>query len=208
MGIHPNLRYQINLRVLKRLNKLITTIMNTASHSVLYEFDRDTSQWNKLNVEGPIFCYKKCQLSYTGLFILNRLDLENFEMELLNCVVTYKDPYIMLQDQDKIYGIWIHDSIERETMFNFIKKSITLAEHPPTPEMDAPPGFEDQSDNSNALMDLLQKAKKRKSKAVESEPSKIDHVIKDKVSEYMVKNYKPLDRYTFENELIRMLQVL
>ena len=207
MGIHPNLRYQINLRVLKRLNNLITTIINTASHAVLYEFNRDTNQWVKLNIEGPIFTYKKLELSYTGLFILNRLDLENFEMELLNCVVTYKDPYIMLQDQEKIYGIWIHDSIERETMFDFIKKGIAQALNPPTPEMNVPPGFEDRSDNSNALMDLLTKAKNRKTEPIQEEPDKIQNVVKDKLSDYMANHYKPLDRYNFENELIHILQV-
>eukprot|EP00834_Sanchytrium_tribonematis_P004411 NODE_216_length_12483_cov_2.137516.p6 type:complete len:210 gc:universal NODE_216_length_12483_cov_2.137516:838-209(-) len=206
--VHPNLRYQINLRVLKRLNAQILSILNTASHAVLYEFMTDENQWSKLNIEGPMFIYRKSQISYTGLFLLNRLDLENFEMELLNCVVTYKDPYIMIQDKEKIYGIWIHDSIERETMYSFTQKGITMAENPPTPEMDRPPGFEDRSDNSNVLMDLLQRAKSKVQVELETEPEKIQKVVKSNVAEYMVNYYNPLDRYSFESELIRILQVL
>ena len=202
--MHPNFKYQINLRVLKRLNNNITSISNTASHAVLYEFDVENSIWTKINIEGPIFTYRKCLLSYTGLFILNRLDLKNFEMELMNCVVTYKDPYIMLQNEDKIYGIWIHDAVERETMFGFIKKAITQAQVPPSPEMDIPPGFEDMSENSNALMDMLVKAKSKTVKPMIT----MDSLVNNKVSDYMANNYKPLDRLTFEVEVLKLVKVV
>eukprot|EP00835_Amoeboradix_gromovi_P004664 NODE_377_length_9768_cov_0.153584.p3 type:complete len:228 gc:universal NODE_377_length_9768_cov_0.153584:3982-3299(-) len=207
MGIHPNLRYQINLRVLKRLNNLITTIVNTASHAVLYEFNRESNQWTKLNCEGPIFIYRKTEKSYSGLFILNRLDLSNFEIELLNCVVTFKEPYIMLQSEDKIFGIWIHDSIERETMYDFIKKGIIQAASPPSPEISRPPGFEERSDNSNILMDMLLKAKKSNSSKTNSESAKVEAVVKNDILDYMSQAYKPLDRIAFELELGRILRV-
>lgn len=201
--IHPNLKYQMNLRVLRRYNKKITSLIESASHAVLYQFSTETNSWAKLNIEGPIFLYKKSTLSYTGLFILNRLSLSNFELELMNVVVNEVDQYIMIQHDDHIYGVWMHDSIERETIYAYLRKAIEIAEKPPTPEMDVPPGFEDRSDQSNQqLLDMLAKPMDRGDTQVEA-------VMREAIPGYLAnKGTKLMDRYTFESRIVQLLQVL
>lgn len=136
------LRYDMNLRVLKRANADIVSLHGIASHASLYRFDGASEQWIKLNVEGPIIIYKKTSPSHTGVHVLNRMELNNFDLPLQDCSIAYHDPFLMLHTPELVYGIWIHDDIEREAMFSGIEQAIKVAHEPPQQQKDIPPGFE------------------------------------------------------------------
>ncbi|KAL1300873.1 hypothetical protein HN51_045516 [Arachis hypogaea] len=59
----PNLDRQstkvLNLTVLQRFNPFIAEILFTAAHVSFYEFNIETNQWTRKDVEGSLFVVKR-----------------------------------------------------------------------------------------------------------------------------------------------------
>ena len=65
----------INLSVLKRYDISITSLIETTSHVVLYDFDAQSMTWKKRGIEGTLFLYERTEEPRYGIFILNRYNL-------------------------------------------------------------------------------------------------------------------------------------
>lgn len=124
----------LNLQVLQRLNREITTIVSLASHAVVYTFSPTTRGWEKTSVEGTMFVVRltphstKTQESIGtsggmeeryAVFVLNRRGLDNFMLELrTEDDVDITDEYVIFQETEDagdgtgrqevvVYGLWI-----------------------------------------------------------------------------------------------------
>lgn len=112
---------QLNLKVLQRFDSSITEIVNTTSHVVLYEF---TTQWKKTTTEGTLFLVKGDTFK---LIVLNRLNLENYVIELKN-IKEFQElqDYLIYSYNNAIYGLWIFGLPERKSLFDAINNSMVF----------------------------------------------------------------------------------
>ncbi len=106
----PRSTEQLNLAVIRRHYPEVTMIHDVAPYAVLYAFYLDTQGWEKVGVEGSLFI---CELVPSpigaerfAVFMLNRLGLENFTMEITSPDDIDFGEFIMMQS-DQIYGLWI-----------------------------------------------------------------------------------------------------
>ncbi|KAF2715147.1 PH domain-like protein [Pleomassaria siparia CBS 279.74] len=107
----PRSNEELNLSVLRRHYPDVTALRHVAPYAVLYAFNLDTEQWEKIGIEGTLFvCELTPSLSGADRFsvvILNRRSLDNFAMELTSeAEMEITDEYVILQG-DQVYGLWI-----------------------------------------------------------------------------------------------------
>ena len=97
---------QLNLRVLTRHNKYITSLIEKSSYCVIYIFSTASSSWTKAGYEGTLFIYtQQPHIIQTddgerhggeyGFCVLNRLNLENFWGETNGGDIVLDDQYII-----------------------------------------------------------------------------------------------------------------
>ena len=98
---------QLNLRVLKRHNPYITSLIDKSSYCVIYTFSEASASWTKAGYEGTLFIYTQqphvIQTEYGeeqdggeyGFCVLNRLNLENFWGEVNGGDIVLEEQYII-----------------------------------------------------------------------------------------------------------------
>ncbi|AEO56644.1 hypothetical protein MYCTH_2138386 [Thermothelomyces thermophilus ATCC 42464] len=124
---------ELSLRVLRRYQPSIRSILSIAANAVAYNFLESTQGWEKHGAEGTMFvCEQEPFVSHTGevvprvcVFVLNRRSMENLEIDLLrvtDCEVVGELIVFRLEDDatgtniqgeegaaaKKILGLWIH----------------------------------------------------------------------------------------------------
>uniref|UniRef100_A0A8C4WUB2 5'-(N(7)-methylguanosine 5'-triphospho)-[mRNA] hydrolase n=1 Tax=Eptatretus burgeri TaxID=7764 RepID=A0A8C4WUB2_EPTBU len=65
------------LAALQQLDPYIKKIMDVASQVALYNFNTNTNQWEKTEVEGTLFVYARTVAPFHGFTIMNRLSMNN-----------------------------------------------------------------------------------------------------------------------------------
>lgn len=113
-----------NISAISRFDQQVKDIILSASQVALYVFDSKKSKWIKRKIEGACFFYKRKSNPKYGLFILNRLDTNNF-MELLNSTmeIQLQEPYILFRNTFKtIYGIWFYEKSECNAMADVFQR--------------------------------------------------------------------------------------
>lgn len=73
--IDENEKKQINLNILQKEDKNITSILGNASHIVIYKFDNNKTIWDRVGVEGSAFVVLASTIPYLRLLVLNRLSI-------------------------------------------------------------------------------------------------------------------------------------
>ncbi|CAN6637797.1 mRNA-decapping enzyme subunit 1 [Trichomonascus vanleenenianus] len=128
-------RQAYNYAVLARHDPKIAQVFLTSSICNVYQFDLEDGEWKKLHYQGPMFIYSRAPrdtndpgdaLKYPyGLFVLNRLGIENFTLGITPTKLTaqsdgqemqvkYEDPFIMVQASDgAMYGLWLFSEEDR-----------------------------------------------------------------------------------------------
>ena len=97
---------QLNLRVLKRHNPCITSLIDKSSYCVIYTFSEASASWTKAGYEGTLFIYTQqphvVQMEYGeeyggeyGFCVLNRLNLDNFWGEVNGGDIVLEEQYII-----------------------------------------------------------------------------------------------------------------
>jgi len=97
---------ELNLRVLSRHNRYITSLIDKSSYCVIYTFSTASRSWTKAGYEGTLFIYtQQPHLIQTedgeeeggehGYCVLNRLNLENFWGEINGGEIVLEDQYII-----------------------------------------------------------------------------------------------------------------
>lgn len=101
---------ELNLSVIRRHYPEVVGIHYVAPYAVLYAYMLETSQWEKVGMEGSLFV---CELVSSpigaerfAVILLNRRGLENFFMEITSPEDIDFGEFIMMQS-DQVYGLWI-----------------------------------------------------------------------------------------------------
>lgn len=97
---------QLNLRVLKRHNPYITSLIDKSSYCVIYTFSTASASWTKAGYEGTLFIYSQQRRTIQteegekeggefGFCVLNRLNLDNFWGEVNGGDIVLEDQFII-----------------------------------------------------------------------------------------------------------------
>ncbi len=108
----PRSNEELNFSVLRRVYPDLLAIEHVTPYAALYTFNLETQQWEKVGIEGTLFV---CQLTPSPadverycVVIYNRRGLDNFYLDLTSSDdMEITDPYVILQGEEVVYGIWI-----------------------------------------------------------------------------------------------------
>ncbi|CAL6303701.1 unnamed protein product [Bathycoccus prasinos] len=120
----------MNLKVLRRDDPSIQTILGSASSIAMYELDMQTTKWHRKNVEGSLFVVerKKSSTNSSSRFqfiVLNRLSDERFvESIAKDAEFEMSEKYLLYKtDQDEVNGVWFYDEKEQTNIYEIIQRA-------------------------------------------------------------------------------------
>ncbi|XP_067930211.1 mRNA-decapping enzyme 1A-like [Watersipora subatra] len=179
---------RINLATLQRFDPYIIEILATSKQTTLYKFEEDNQEWQRTEIDGVCFIYKRSAPPINAFMILNRLGTENFvEPIRANLEFQRHEPFLLYKNLKFIYGIWFYDTSEFAKICHLLEKLVNemkgCSESLADAELVASvEGNGVARDNSN-ILDMLSKAqsdydKKSEPPSVTSLPNIAKEVIK------------------------------
>ncbi|OAY40824.1 mRNA-decapping enzyme-like protein [Manihot esculenta] len=134
----PNLDQQstkmLNLTVLQRIDPFIEEILITAAHVTFYEFNIESNQWSRKDVEGSLFVVKRNTQPRFQFIVMNRRNTENLVENLLgDFEYEVQVPYLLYRNAaQEVNGIWFYNSRECEEVANLFSRILNAyAKVPP-----------------------------------------------------------------------------
>ncbi|TPX65309.1 hypothetical protein SpCBS45565_g05294 [Spizellomyces sp. 'palustris'] len=146
----PAARLAVNLNVLRRHDSNIVAILDSSSHVVVYDFDQQSSSWTKKGIEGTMFVFQRSVEPFYGLFVMNRLGIENLmvllsadmEVQLMQEFVIYRKPdgakrlikfqslsaniehflTLGVDSGDSVQGLWMYETEDRTRLYTTLLK--------------------------------------------------------------------------------------
>ncbi|KAK4779546.1 hypothetical protein SAY87_015652 [Trapa incisa] len=124
----PNLDQQstklLNLTVLQRMDSFVEEILITAAHVTFYEFDVDSSQWSRKDVEGSLFVVKRNTQPRFQFIVMNRRNADNLVESLLgDFEFEVQVPYLLYRNaSQEVNGIWFYNAGECEEVANLFSR--------------------------------------------------------------------------------------
>ncbi|XP_019522962.1 PREDICTED: mRNA-decapping enzyme 1A isoform X3 [Hipposideros armiger] len=102
---------QMSLAALKQHDPYITSIADLTGQVALYTFCPKANQWEKTDIEGTLFVYRRSASPYHGFTIVNRLNMHNL-VEPVNKDLEFQlhEPFLLYRNASlSIYSIWFYD---------------------------------------------------------------------------------------------------
>lgn len=131
MSSAPSARTAFNLKVLRRHDPSIVTILETASFVVLYNYN--DGEWTKTGVEGPLFLFRRRLPPYNGFFLMNRNGVENFSADVTpedDLEITPEFIIYRPETSNEVYGIWVFEANQRMAVGDKMLKLQNMMERP------------------------------------------------------------------------------
>ncbi|KAG0782691.1 hypothetical protein G6F22_008993 [Rhizopus arrhizus] len=179
-----------------------------SAHAVVYKFDIEKKSWEKLGYEGVMFLTKgKCH-PYFSLYVLNRLSIENYCLNLTDFEeINLTDEFIIYQTTEgEACALWLFEKKDRERILSKVQqlhegiKSLPSIQkpqkpNPPEPKVDILDMLKKASDKTTLIPE-----KQEKNSPKQHEGSDLLHMLKPKedprrlpfVSEQPVMNGSPV----------------
>mmetsp|Transcript_10357 Transcript_10357/g.27452 ORF Transcript_10357/g.27452 Transcript_10357/m.27452 type:complete len:622 (+) Transcript_10357:139-2004(+) len=134
-----------SLNSLRRVDPSIVEILASATHATLYNFGAD-QEWERADVEGPLFIAARNAHPRVRLVVLNRLSMTNmvedvdetFELEVVDRYLIFRRS----DDETRIRGLWFHSLEEHARMGEILEKLVEEASQPPPPPPQTSPKSE------------------------------------------------------------------
>ncbi|KAF5747782.1 hypothetical protein HS088_TW05G00509 [Tripterygium wilfordii] len=127
----PNLDHQstklLNLTVLQRIDPFIEEILITAAHVTFYEFNIESNQWSRKDVEGSLFVVKRNAQPRFQFIVMNRRNTDNLVENLLgDFEYEVQLPYLLYRNAtQEVNGIWFYNPRECEEVADLFSRIIT-----------------------------------------------------------------------------------
>ncbi|XP_060622014.1 mRNA-decapping enzyme 1A isoform X1 [Anolis sagrei] len=102
---------EMSLAALKQHDPYITSIADVTGQVALYRFSPKDNEWEKTDIEGTLFVYKRSASPYHGFTIVNRLNMHNL-VEPVNKDLEFQlhEPFLLYRNANlSIYSIWFYD---------------------------------------------------------------------------------------------------
>ncbi|KAF5750539.1 hypothetical protein HS088_TW03G00877 [Tripterygium wilfordii] len=138
----PNLDHQstklLNLTVLQRMDPFVEEILITAAHVTFYEFNIESNQWSRKDVEGSLFVVKRNAQPRFQFIVMNRRNTDNLVENLLgDFEYEVQLPYLLYRNAaQEVNGIWFYNPRECEEVADLFSRIITAySKAPPNPKV-------------------------------------------------------------------------
>ncbi|KAJ7564081.1 hypothetical protein O6H91_02G000600 [Diphasiastrum complanatum] len=107
---------ELNMTVLQRMDRDVVDILTTAGHVTLYEFNTESNQWSRKDVEGSLFVVKRRTQPRFQFIVMNRRSTENLVEDLLSDFeYDTQVPYLLYRNAaQEVNGIWFYNPGECE----------------------------------------------------------------------------------------------
>ncbi|NXK36314.1 DCP1A enzyme, partial [Piprites chloris] len=102
---------EMSLAALRRHDPFITGIADVTGQVALYSFSPKDNEWEKTDIEGTLFVYRRSASPYHGFTIVNRLNMHNL-VEPVNKDLEFQlhEPFLLYRNASlSIYSIWFYD---------------------------------------------------------------------------------------------------
>lgn len=127
------------------------SVLGSATHVTMYQFDPATVKWARYDCEGPLFVVKRNADPRFRLVIVNRLSRNNFA-HAITATFHFElvEPYLIFKSQPNgagspptIHGIWFPADEERKKIFDLMTRCVKAEnmadETPPQPQHQTQP---------------------------------------------------------------------
>jgi mRNA-decapping enzyme 1B len=226
ISISEEAKRAANLRVLQRTDSKIIDIVGSATHVVLYEFNSSAQAWEKRNCEGSLFVVKRSDTPRFNIIVMNRTSKENLVVALTSTFqMQVREPYLIFRlekstdnaSEQKIRGIWFHDSEEREAIANVLNRIVRSLDHVVEKEETMTKVPVDQSKSMNhseataSLLSVLNINKKEKTVTNDNDEKHVEQVADRKIAsnvedeKQLLQNLE-LDKKSLQLSLMSLLQ--
>nr|XP_023884562.1 mRNA-decapping enzyme-like protein [Quercus suber]POE70452.1 mrna-decapping enzyme-like protein [Quercus suber] len=134
----PNLDQQstkmLNLTVLQRIDPFIEEILITAAHVTFYEFNIESNQWSRKDVEGSLFVVKRNTQPRFQFIVMNRRNTDNLVENLLgDFEYEVQVPYLLYRNaSQEVNGIWFYNPRECDDVANLFSRILNAYSKVPT----------------------------------------------------------------------------
>ncbi|XP_070594616.1 mRNA-decapping enzyme 1A isoform X2 [Erythrolamprus reginae] len=117
---------EMSLAALKRHDPYITSIADVTGQVALYRFSPKANEWEKTDIEGTLFVYKRSASPYHGFTIVNRLSMHNL-VEPVNKDLEFQlhEPFLLYRNANLlIYSIWFYDKNDCHRIAKLMSKVV------------------------------------------------------------------------------------
>uniref|UniRef100_A0A8C9F6Y5 5'-(N(7)-methylguanosine 5'-triphospho)-[mRNA] hydrolase n=1 Tax=Pavo cristatus TaxID=9049 RepID=A0A8C9F6Y5_PAVCR len=96
---------EISLAALKQHDPYITSIADVTGQVALYSFSPKANEWEKTDIEGTLFVYKRSASPYHVFTIVNRLNMHNL-VEPVNKDLEFQlhEPFLLYRNASCEYN--------------------------------------------------------------------------------------------------------
>ncbi|XP_062112687.1 mRNA-decapping enzyme-like protein [Humulus lupulus] len=117
----------LNLTVLQRIDPFIEEILITAAHVTFYEFNIESNQWSRKDVEGSLFVVKRNTQPRFQFIVMNRRNTDNLVENLLgDFEYEVQVPYLLYRNAaQEVNGIWFYNPRECEEVANLFTRILS-----------------------------------------------------------------------------------
>ena len=110
------------LSALQKVDPAIVAILTGSPHVAVYIFPQGAKQWERKNIEGPLYLVRRSTLPQFSFIILNRKENSHMvEMIDLNFEFQNQEPYIIFRNSKAPvpmpHGMWFKSTEDRERVW-------------------------------------------------------------------------------------------
>ncbi|TKR71788.1 hypothetical protein L596_019329 [Steinernema carpocapsae] len=131
-----------NFASIKRIDPCAASIIDNSTHVALYRFNSTTKQWERTDIDGPLFVYKRVDRPFHSLMIANRHSREDYIEPVTSRVqVEQRCPYVFFCRPDNVInGLWFYKEADCKRIYETLSKLIKMSSAGPSPSlpMEAP----------------------------------------------------------------------
>uniref|UniRef100_K7F5Y1 5'-(N(7)-methylguanosine 5'-triphospho)-[mRNA] hydrolase n=1 Tax=Pelodiscus sinensis TaxID=13735 RepID=K7F5Y1_PELSI len=156
---------EMSLAVLKRNDPYITSIADVTGQVALYSFSPKANEWEKTDIEGTLFVYRRSASPYYGFTIVNRLNMHNL-VEPVNKDLEFQlhEPFLLYRNASlSIYSIWFYDKNDCHRIAKLMAKVVqqeAQRSHQVSHDRESPSRTNGYSENKPIdILEMLSKAK-------------------------------------------------
>ncbi|XP_074770324.1 mRNA-decapping enzyme 1A isoform X2 [Athene noctua] len=155
---------EISLAALKRHDPYITSIADVTGQVALYSFSPKANEWEKTDIEGTLFVYKRSASPYHGFTIVNRLNMHNL-VEPVNKDLEFQlhEHFLLYRNASlSIYSIWFYDKNDCHRIAKLMAKVVEQEAQRSQVSQDRKSPNRTNGCNENRPIDILEMLSKAK----------------------------------------------
>ncbi|XP_055691403.1 mRNA-decapping enzyme 1A [Lutzomyia longipalpis] len=117
---------RMNLAAVKRADPYAKDIVETSAHVAFYTFNYEDNEWEKTDVEGAFFVYRRNAEPFHSIFINNRLNTNSLvEPITADLEIQSQPPFLLYRNErSRIRGFWFYNKNELERVADLILKYV------------------------------------------------------------------------------------